>query len=162
MATTSMTRRGVSPVVLASLATGGYLVLAALIVLSPFVLSPYAIQNDVYMGNLFIGPPLLVIGGILCVVSLLLIRARKWAVAWGAGVVLAVTGSGLLALLYAPFGGHYVSVGPPASWPPYLNEPMMVVTLALGLAVFGLGWAWGNRMGRQPRQRGVDATPAGM
>jgi hypothetical protein len=129
-----------------------------LIVLSRFALSLYAIQNDVYMGNLFIGVPLLVVGGILVLASAVVARLQAREVSWTAGLVLAAVAGGLLALLYALFGGHYVSVGPPPNWPPYLNGTMMIVIPVLDLAVFGAGWvwgAWGGRMGRQPSRRGV-------
>ena len=42
---------------MAFVATGGFALLVGGIFLLPFVLSPYAIQNDVYMGNLFLGYP---------------------------------------------------------------------------------------------------------
>jgi hypothetical protein len=158
MATTSTTRRSTSPVALALLATGGFTMLSAAILLSSFALSPYAIQNDVYLGNLFIGPPLLVIGSLLFVASLLIARIHGRSMAWGQGLLLALAGSSLEGLLYMLVGGHYYSVGPPSNWPPYLNESMMGITLGLGLAVFLIGWVWGALMARQRKSA---ATPAG-
>jgi hypothetical protein len=116
-------------------ATGGYLMLGAAPVLSAFVVSLYAIPNDVYMGNLFVGPPLLLIGSVLLLASLLVARSQGRVMAWGQGL-LAMASSGVLTLLYIVIGGHYVSVGPFPNGPLYLDELMMGVTLALSLAVF--------------------------
>jgi hypothetical protein len=50
----------------------------------------------------------------------------------------------LIAVAYAPLGGHYRSYGSVAvNWPPYLNEPLMGLTLVVGLVVFVVGWFWG-------------------
>jgi hypothetical protein len=46
----------------ALLATGGYALLAGEVLQLPFVLSSYAIQNDVYLGNYCLAP-LFVVGG---------------------------------------------------------------------------------------------------
>lgn len=160
MAATSTMQREISPVALGMLAAGGFIVLSAVIFLSPFVLSPYAIQNDVYMANLFIGPPVLVVGGVLVLIGLLVAHFQRRATAWGPALLLIVVAGGLLAVLYALAGGHYVSYGPPTSWPRYLNEPAMGLTVALSLAVFVAGWIWGWRMGRQHRPQTPGGTPA--
>jgi hypothetical protein len=158
MAPMSTPPRSVSPAALALLATGGFIVLSALIFLFPFALSPNAIQNDVYMANLFIGAPLLVIGGMLSAASFLFARGQVRLQGWRQALLLSAAGGGLLALLYVFLGGRYSSVGPPANWPPYLNEPMLGVTLGLGLAVFITGWIWGQSV---VRLQGQSATPAG-
>jgi hypothetical protein len=92
---------------------------------------------------------MLAIGTVLLIASLITTGLQRRSMAWAHGLLLAAVGSGALALHYVVVGGHYVSVGPPASWPPYLNEPMMAVTLGLGLAVFIAGWVWGDLMLRQ-------------
>lgn len=163
MDATSTTRHGVSPMALALLATGGFIVLSAVIFLSPFVLSPYAIQNDVYMTNLFIGPLVLLVGGALVLISLLVAYLRRRVIAWRQALLLTVVTGGLLAALYALAGGHYVSYGGIAtSWPPYLNEPVIGLTVVLALMVFIAGWVWGWQMGQQGRQRLRTRTPAGI
>src|SRR5579859_5475005 len=110
MGSTSAIPRSLSPFALALLAAGGLLVLSALVFLSPFALSPNAIQNDVYMGNLFLSPPLLVVGSALCVGSSLLARAQGRSLGWWQALLLAGVGGGLVALLYGSVGGHYSSV----------------------------------------------------
>ncbi len=70
MTAMSTTRYSVSPATLAAFAAGGFTMLTALIFLSPFALSPYAGQNDVYMGNLLLSPLLFLVGSVLFIVSL--------------------------------------------------------------------------------------------
>jgi hypothetical protein len=144
-------------VVLALLASGGFILLSAVLFLSPFVLSSYANQNDVYMGNLFLSPPWFVLGAILFLAGALIARLQRRRAPWGQGLLLAGIGGVLLALLYLLVGGHYTSVGPPSYWPPYLNETMTAVTLILAVAEFVVGWGWGARTRSHRRQQ----TPAG-
>lgn len=159
MATTPTMRRGVSPVALALLAGGGFIMLSAAIFLSPLVLSQYAIQNDVYMTNLFIRPPLLLVGDILVLIGLLTAYFRRRVIAWGQALLLIAAAGGLLVVLYTLIGGHYVSYGPPASWPLYLNGPIAGITVALSLAMFVAGWGWGTLMRRQHSQQAAGGTP---
>jgi hypothetical protein len=59
---------------MAFVATGGFTLFGVgRIFLLPFALSPYAIQNDVYMGNLFLGYPLPALGFASTVVGLLIL-----------------------------------------------------------------------------------------
>lgn len=133
-----------SPVILALLACGGFIVLSAMIFLSPFVLSPNAMQNDVYMSNLFLSPPWFVLGGVLVLAGLLIARAQGRHVQWVPGLLLAGAGAVVLALLYVLVGGHYTSVGAAVNWPPYLNETMLGVTLTVAMVEFIIGGAWGT------------------
>jgi hypothetical protein len=157
MTPASTTDHGASPIVLALLASGGFISLSAVLFLSPFVLSPYAMQNDVYMGNLFLSPPWFLLGAILFLAGLLIARLQGRGAPWKQGLLLAGIGGVLLALLYLLVGGHYSSVGPPSTWPPYLNETMMGVTLALAVGEFIVGWGWGALARSRRRQQ----TPAG-
>jgi hypothetical protein len=149
MSTTSAISRSISPLALGLFAAGSFFALSALVFLSPFVLSSNAIQNDVYMSNLFLSPPLLAIGGALCLGSWLIAKGLGRLLGWWEAVVLAVVGGGMLAVLYNPVGGHYSSFGPNlVNWPPYLNGPMLGVEVGLGLAVFLAGLLWGQAMAR--------------
>ncbi|HEU5348324.1 MAG TPA: hypothetical protein VFU63_06900 [Ktedonobacterales bacterium] len=194
---TPTTRRSTSSVSLALFAASGFLMFCALVLLSPFAVSPYAEQNDVYMGNLFIGLPVFIIGSLLFAISLaglglrpdltvlvalvsllvgvalwlgvigwsisthvyvagaaaLVLLVLSWAIArgharmktWRRGLALALLGSGIIALLYVLFGGHYASAGGVVvSWPPYLMPSITGVSIALAVAIFVLGWRWGE------------------
>lgn len=143
MTATSTPDRAASPATLALFASGGFMMLSAMIFFSPFVLSPYAIQNDVYMSNLFLSPPLFLLGGIFVLTGLLIARLQGRGMSWGPGLLLTGVGAAFLALLYVLVGGQYSSVGPPANWPPYLNEPMMTIALTLGVMEFIIGGGWG-------------------
>lgn len=69
---------------------------------------------------------------------------------WRRGLMLALGGSGAVALLYLLFGGHYTSTGGVAgSWPPYLTLPIVAVAIGLAAAIFVLGWLWDARGLRQ-------------
>jgi hypothetical protein len=195
-------RRGVTPIGFALFVVGGYVMLSALIFLFPFVASPYAQQNDVYMGNLFLGAPIFLLGSLLFVISLasLGLRARlaallalinllpvvmfwlggnllpiliyiyiagayafvllllSWSVArrnnqlspWRRGLMLALLATGILALFYILFGGHYVSVGDASFyWPPYLTLTIAIIAGVLALVIFVTGWIWATVWPRQ-------------
>ncbi len=70
MLTASATRDSGFSASLALYATSAFIILSGLIFLSPFALSANAQQNDVYMGNLFIGVPVFLIGCVLFIASL--------------------------------------------------------------------------------------------
>lgn len=137
---------------------GAFAALVCLIYLSPFALSPYAIQNDVYMGNLFLSAPL-ALGAIVCLLAgwLLALRApgRRltgpgMGLLAGRALLVALVGAALVAIAYVPLGGQYHSFGPtPIDWPPYLNTIMLVVTLLVGLATLlvSMWWAASSRAG---------------
>jgi hypothetical protein len=135
----------------ALIALGAFAALVCLIYLSPFALSSYAIQNDVYMGNLFISAPLAV-GAIICLVAgwLMALRAPgrqlrdpSMGMLAGRALLVALGGALLVAIAYAPLGGQYHSFGPtPIAWPPYLNAAVMAVTLLVGLAVLLVSLWW--------------------
>ncbi len=134
-------------VVSALLAIGAFAVLAGGILLLPFALTPDAIQNDVYMGNLFLAPVFLVVGAGSFVGGLpglvrspglqgqrggLLTRALLLAVLGGVGVALATF----------LVGGRYTSVGPNPNWPPYLNTPLLAVAIVIGILVCVVAAIW--------------------
>jgi hypothetical protein len=133
----------------ALLATGGFALLAGAVFLLPFALSAYAIQNDVYMSNLFLAPLFILAGGIAVVVGLvLLLRShaprRDTGRAGMRALLLAALGAGAVAAASFLFGGRYESAGAVAiSWPPYLNLPLLAFALAAGIVVGVLGWIWG-------------------
>jgi hypothetical protein len=70
MASSSLPGRAFSRITLALFAASGFVMLSGLVFLAPFDLGPYAQQNDVYMGNLFIGLPIFVLGSLLFAASL--------------------------------------------------------------------------------------------
>jgi hypothetical protein len=195
MASSSLPGRRVSPMMLALFATSGLVMLSGLVFLAPFVMGPYVQQNDVYMGNLFIGLPIFVLGSLLFAASLVgfglsegvagllalgcllpavafwldfsrleiavcsyvagayaaVLLAVSWFAArrharvatWRRGLLLALLGTGSLAVSYVLFGGHYSSVGDTAiDWPPYLTMPILGITTGLAVAVFLTGWIW--------------------
>jgi len=133
----------------ASLALGGYLLLTGALFLSPFLLSQNAIANDVFMANLFIAPVYVVLGILLFLGGLLGARGN-WRTGWGSSpwqaLLLALAGGGVLLLVYALSGSRYYAFGETvSSLPPYLNLPVFLVSLALGAAIFLLGWLWSSR-----------------
>ncbi len=97
MTPASTTDPDASPMVLALLASGGFILLSAVLFLSPFVLSPYAMQNDVYMGNLFLGPPWFLLGAILFLAGALIARLRGRRAPWRQGLLLVGVGGAVSA-----------------------------------------------------------------
>lgn len=136
---------------------GVYAALVCVIYLSPFALTSYAIQNDVYLGNLFLSVPLAV-AGVVCMASgwVIVLRARrKLSMELSAGLVVsrallvALAGAVVLGVVYALFGGQYHSFGPTSIfWPPYLNEAVLVATLLVGLATLMASLWWSTRDAR--------------
>jgi hypothetical protein len=136
---------------------GAYAALVCLIFLSPFALTSYAIQNDVYMGNLFLSPPLAV-AGVVCIVSgwIITLRARhRQAAGVSVGrvamraLLVALVGAGVMGVVYALFGGQFRSFGPtPIYWPPYLSGGVLVATLLVGLAALLASLWWSGRGSR--------------
>lgn len=147
---------------LALLATGGFLLLAGAVFLLPFALSPYPIQNDVYMSNLFLSPAMLLLGVILTIVgfvTVILGRGSRGAMPWvlGRAVTLAVAGGVVIAAANFLFGGQYVSYGPGSVyWPPYLTLPLLALTGVLAIAVFLAALVWGGRAAVAPLRTGGD------
>jgi hypothetical protein len=134
---------------MAFLAAGGYALLVGGIFLLPFVLSPYAIQNDVYMGNLFLGYPLVAAGCAGALVGLLVLvlvpDLRHYAWQWGSrAVLLAVLGAVVVAGAEWLFGGQYSSVPGNIWWPLYLTLPVVGVALAMGVIIVLVGRALGD------------------
>jgi hypothetical protein len=82
--------------VAALVALGGYAVLISIVFLSPFALSTYAIQNDVYMGNLFLSAPLTLFGVVcLCISALRFLRTpdkRRMGWLWARALLVALGG----------------------------------------------------------------------
>jgi hypothetical protein len=138
----------VSPASAALIAVGAYTILVGIVILLPFALSSYSLQNDVYMTNLFLSP-LYFLFGVFCIVAGLVVlrrsrttRGAALRVGWHTAILailgaVAVTGTTFL------LGGQYVSYGDtPIYWPPYLNSPLILFTLALGVIVAFVGALW--------------------
>lgn len=128
-------------------ALGGFAVLVSGELFLPFALSQYAIQNDVYMSNLFLGPVFAFIGVVgLFIGGLLSLRqsgAYRLGRLWLRALALAVVGAGVVAIAALLFGGHYESYPPGAVfWPPYLNEALLAFALVVALLVFLGGLVW--------------------
>jgi len=137
----------------ALLALGGYFVLAGGIFYLPFALSPNAIQNDVYMTNLFLAP-VFVLGGVLLLLVGLALFARSpepQRGRWMRALPPALVGAGVTAVAAFLVGGRYESF-PPGSvyWPPYLNGWLLAVTAAVAVGVAVAGWGWTPRDTRGP------------
>ncbi len=141
--------RGSSRLAVVSLAMGGYLLLAGIVFQSPFLLASRAIQNDVFLTNLFIAPVYCALGGLLLLAGLLIARShrrrRRGSELWRA-LLLAVAGAGVLLLVYYLFGSRYYAYQETSSsLPPYLNVPVLLASLALGVTIFLVGWVWSGR-----------------
>lgn len=129
------------------LALGGYLILTGLALLLPFGLSSFAIQNDVYMANLFLAPLFGLVGVVLLLIGAALsLRATatrgRWL--WARALLLAIIGAGVMIGATFLLGGHYESF-PPGSvyWPPYLSGELFIAVLVIGALVGVGGWLWG-------------------
>jgi hypothetical protein len=142
----------------ATLALSAFLLLTGGVLLLPFALSPNAIQNDVYMANLFL-LPLFVIGSIVFLLVGVLRNFRvpaerraPWP--WARALLLAVVGAAAVVGASFLVGGQYASV--PAGdvyWPPYLNGWLLAVIALIGVAVAVAGWVWGTGESRGERRR---------
>lgn len=155
----------------ALLAIGGSALLSGGVFLLPFALSPNAIQNDVYMTNLFLSPLFLVVGAASLVVGFIwmtvsheLRRHAQWA--RGRALLLAVVGAALVTVASFLFGGQYESFGPSTVyWPPYLNMTMLVFAVAVAVLAGVAGWVWGagapsaSESSRVDRPGDASATP---
>ncbi len=130
------------------LALGAFMLLASGEFLFPFVFSPNSIQNDVYMANLFLAPPIALLGLILLVAGVITgvrtahMRGQRWQ--WRRPLLIAVLGAAVVAVASPLVGGHYESYPPGAvNWPPYLNEWLLIFAAVVGVAVAVAGWFWG-------------------
>jgi hypothetical protein len=133
----------------AFLATGAFTFLVGGIFLLPFLLSPYAIQNDVYMGNLFLGYPFMAVGCVGAFVGVLILimvpDLRHHALRWGSrAVLLAVLGALVVAGANWLLGGQYIGMSGNIWWPPYLTLPVVGVSLLMGVITVLAGTAWGQ------------------
>lgn len=136
---------------------GVYAALVCVIYLSPFALSSSAIQNDVYMGNLFLSAPLAV-ASVVCMASGGIIALRvhsrrsmgpRMGLVMSRALLVALAGAVVLGVVYALFGGQYHSFGPtPIFWPPYLSGAVLVATLLVGLATLMASLWWSARDAR--------------
>jgi hypothetical protein len=105
-------------------ATAMFLMLSAIVFLTPFMVSPYAQQNDVYMGNLFIAPLLFLLGSILSLISLAALGLRTLSASALAIVSLLVAGSCALATAGLPFSVYT-----------YLIMAAVLLLLLIGYAI---------------------------
>lgn len=118
----------------------------------PFFLSPNAIQNDVYMSNLFLAPPFAAGGLVLLFVGSMLFlrsaeaRRMRGRGLWARAMLLALAGAGVVTGASFLVGGRYESF-PPGSvyWPPYLNGWLLAVTAVVGVGVTVAAWLWAAR-----------------
>lgn len=142
---------GVPPrarVATALLALGAFALVTSALFLFPFAYSPYAIQNDVYMANLFLAPPIALFGLILLAAGVIggvrtaHTQGRRWL--WWRPLIIAALGAAVVAAVSPLVGGHYESYPPGAVyWPPYLNGWLLIATAVVGVAVTVAGWFWG-------------------
>ena len=142
----------------AILALGGFALLTSGEFLFPFAFSPYAIQNDVYMANLFLTPPIALLGFILLVAGVIggvrtaHLRGQRWQ--WLRPLAIAALGAAVVAIASPLVGGHYESFPPGlVNWPPYLNEWLLIFAAVVGVAVAVAGWFWGVGVAGSGRPR---------
>ena len=129
------------------IALGEFGLLVSAVFLTPFVVNQYAIQNDVYMTNLFLSPPIAGLGVICAGIGTLLVlrtpERRRIGLIWLRALLVAALGAVLITLIYELFGGHYQSFGEtPVSWPPYLNGVTLGLSSLAGLLALVAGWWW--------------------
>jgi hypothetical protein len=105
-------------------ATAMFLMLSAVVFLTPFVVSPYAQQNDVYMGNLFLAPLIFLLGSILLLISLAALGLRTISASALAIVALLVAGSCALSTAGLSFSVYA-----------YLIMAAVVLFLLIGFAI---------------------------
>lgn len=135
------------------LTVGVYIVLVGLIFLSPFALNSTAIQNDVYMTNLFLSPPIIILGAICLIIGWIgLQRAVNAGRASGIGMrpmIIATLGAVVMAAGYLAFGGQFMFASGDVEWPPYMNDMSIVVALVVGALVLVAALFWGLTRGEQ-------------
>lgn len=134
--------------IIATLALSVFLLLTGGVLLLPFALSSNAIQNDVYMSNLFLAPLFVVASVALLLVSIWRIfripAERRARLPWARALLIAVVGAGAVAGASFLVGGQYASIPAGAVyWPPYLNGWLLAVIALVGVAVAVVGWLWG-------------------
>lgn len=134
--------------IIATLALSVFLLLTGGVLLLPFALSSNAIQNDVYMSNLFLAPLFVVASVALLLVSVWRIfripAERRARLPWARALLIAVVGAGAVAGASFLVGGQYASIPAGAVyWPPYLNGWLLAVIALVGVAVAVVGWLWG-------------------
>lgn len=129
------------------LTVGVYIVLVGLVFLSPFALNSTAIQNDVYMTNLFLSPPIIILGVLCLLIGWIgLQRAVNSGRASGIGMrpmIIATLGVLVMAGGYLAFGGRYTFASGEVEWPPYMNGASIVVALVVGALVLIAALLWG-------------------
>ncbi|HEX8997822.1 MAG TPA: hypothetical protein VF812_17470 [Ktedonobacterales bacterium] len=152
----------------ALLSLGIFAVLAGGLFLLPFVVTSYAIQNDVYMTNLFLSPVFVAVGVVCALIGMVVMRVSSRAGSLPRlalrPLALAVVGLGVVAVASALFGGRYESF-PAGSvyWPPYLNAPLLVVALIVGMGALIAGWLVGwSPTGDQAGSQGSDQASDDM
>ncbi len=132
----------------ATLALSVFLLLTGGVLLLPFALSQNAIQNDVYMSNLFLAPLFVVASVTLLLIGVWRIfrisAERRARLPWTRALLIAVVGAGAVAGASFLVGGQYASVPAGAVyWPPYLNGWLLAVIAIIAGAVAIIGWRWG-------------------
>ncbi len=129
------------------IALGEFALLVSAVFITPFVVNKYAIQNDVYMTNLFLAPPIAGLGVICAGIGTLLVlrspERRRIGLIWLRALLVAAVGAGLIIPVYVLLGGHYQSFGEtPMIWPPYLNGITLDLAALVGLLTLLAGWWW--------------------
>lgn len=128
------------------LAVGVYIILSGLVFLSPLVLNPTANQNDVYMSNLFLAPPITALGVLCLLVGWIgmwrQVHAGRASRIGRRPVIIAALGAVVMLALYLVFGGHYVNGYNVMSWPPYMNEVSLLIMLLVGVLVLVATRSW--------------------
>ncbi len=129
------------------LAVGVYIILVGVVFWSPFALNSTAIQNDMYMTNLFLAPAIIALGVICLLVGWIgmqrAVNAGRAREIWRRPVIIAALGAAVMIVGYLAFGGHYVFASGEIQWPPYMNGASMVIALVIGILVLVAASIWG-------------------
>lgn len=84
-------------------------------------------------------------GGILCVAGLFILkRYQQWRIGSKAAL-LAIAGAGGVFLVSLLFGSRYYAPGETvSSLPPYLDLPIVGLSIIVGIGMYWLGWNWND------------------
>jgi hypothetical protein len=120
----------------------------ALALVNPVVvvaLSAWLANNSGLFGGRFYAAPTVADAGILIAASAFVAGAHNQWRAWGQALLLAVAGAGVVTLASYLFGTRYYAFGETvSSVPPYLDLPVLGLSLALGIAIFVMSRAWSS------------------
>lgn len=124
----------------AGLASGGVLMLSGVVFLLPFLVNNRAGQNDVFMGNLFLGPPFWLVGSTLLIASLAGLGLGRWLT-----LALALANPLLVALMLAWSQGGLGGISGTAAVL-VADAGALLVAGALAAGTHGRWTIWGRGM----------------